>query len=266
MYNKIGDFMFNNMENVKLINIISDESCLRNSFKFRFSHAFVFKISGESIYNFKNCCLSLKQGEMLFIPKGSSYDVQRISDISEYVLINFDADISNPVPMIYSVDNYPEQGYIYHQLAKMWLFGGETGKFKCYSVFYNVLAFLSTKENPEYSYIKKFKVIEKAINYLHSNIFNCDLKVGDLHLICGISDTYFRKIFKAYFGVTPQEYVMNKRMSQASNIITSGEYNLISEVALSVGYSDALYFSRIFLKKYGFRPSEFLHEKQLEER
>ena len=54
------------------------------------------------------------------------------------------------------------------------------------------------------------------------------------------------------------EYIINKRMSRAQSIITSGEYNSINEVALSVGYSDALYFSRVFSKKFGICPSKFI--------
>ena len=75
-----------------------------------------------------------------------------------------------------------------------------------------------------------------------------------------MSDTYFRKIFKANYGISPMEYIINKRMSRAQSIITSGEYNSINEVALSVGYSDALYFSRVFSKKFGICPSKFIEK------
>ncbi len=250
--------MLDNMDNLKLLDIINGVSSQQRTFENRFSYAFVIKINGESIYEFKNSSLLLKQGEMLFIPKGSSYCVKRISDKSEYVLINFNADITTAVPRVYSLEGYSNQSYIYEHLSKLWLFGDEAKKYNCYSLFYSILAFVSAKEKPQYSYIKKFQRIEHAVNYLHSNIFNCDLKVDDLHLLCHISDTYFRKIFKANFGTTPQEYIINKRMSQARSIIISGDYNSIGEVALSVGYSDALYFSRIFSKKYGVCPSEYI--------
>ena len=252
--------MLIDIENLKLIDIINGVSISQRTFQNRFSHAFVFKINGESIYNFENNSLLLRQDEMLFIPKGSSYNVKRLSEKSEYVLINFDANIQHSVATVYSLDKYSELSNIYKNLAKLWLFGGKSEKYKCYSVFYNILAFISTKEKTQYSYAKKFKKIEAAINYLHTNIFNCDIKVDDLHLLCGISDTYFRKIFKSNFGVTPQEYIINKRLSQAQSIILSGDYNSIGEVALSVGYSDALYFSRIFSKKYGACPTEFIQK------
>lgn len=257
-YNIFGDIMLINIENLKLLDIINGISIQQRIFKNRFSHAFVFKINGESVYEFENSSLLLKKDEMLFIPKDSSYCVKRISEKSEYVLINFDADIHSDAAKVYSLDKYSGLSYIYENLAKLWLFGAKTEKYKCYSVLYNILAFISAKEKLQYSYVEKFEKIEGVINYLHSNIFNYDLKVDDLHLLCNISDTYFRKIFKANFGVAPKEYIINKRLSRALSIIISGDYNSISEVALSVGYSDALYFSRIFSKKYGICPSEYM--------
>ncbi len=252
--------MLIDIENLKLLDIINGVSIQKRTFKNRFSNAFVFKISGESIYEFENRSLLLKQDEMLFIPKGSSYCVNRISEKSEYVLINFNTDAFSDMAEVYSLGKYSGRSYIYEHLEKLWLFGDKSEKYKCYSVFYDVLAFISAKEKTQYSYAKKFKKIECAIDHLHSNIFNCDLKVEDLHVLCGISDTYFRRIFKENFGVTPQEYIFNKRMSRARKIIISGDYNSIGEVALSVGYSDALYFSKIFSKKYGICPSEYLQK------
>jgi len=260
IYNIIGDVMINNIENLKLIDIINGMSVKRRVFESRFCHALVFKISGESLYRFDTETLTLKCAEVLFIPKGSSYVVNRISDRSDYVLVNFDADIPDALPAVYSLEGYPNKSYIYEHLSKQWLLGGESEKYKCYSMFYNLLSFLLSKDKPHYSYTKKFKQLESALNYLHTNIFDCDLKVDNLHLLCGMSDTYFRKIFKANYGISPMEYIINKRMSRAQSIITSGEYNSINEVALSVGYSDALYFSRVFSKKFGICPSKFIEK------
>ena len=70
-----------------------------------------------------------------------------------------------------------------------------------------------------------------------------------------MSDTYFRNIFAAHFGISPQAYVINKRLTQAKTIIENGDYDNLYDVALAVGYEDALYFSRVFKRKYGVAPS-----------
>lgn len=249
--------MLSNIENLKLVEIIQKNSATRLIMNNRPFHGLVFKLSGKSVYSFKTKNMTLAKGEVLYIPKGESYKVERVSEKSEYVLINFDADVLGAKPTLYSFENYPRINDIYINLQKMWLFDGKVEKYLCYSLFYDILAYVLTNEKPQYSYVKKYSKILNAVEYLHSNIFYCDLKISELHRLCKMSDTYFRKIFKTKFGVTPQEYVTEKRLKQAKNIIASGDYNSISDVAHSVGYSDALYFSKLFSKKYGVCPSEF---------
>lgn len=250
--------MFCDIENLKLIDIVEGKSVKNGVFKDRFSHAVVFKVSGESKYFFSDKQLVLKAGEIIYIPKGANYSVNRLcEESSSYIAINFDGDIKDDTPFVCSMEGYSDLKYIYEQLAKIWLFGNESEKFKCYSIFYSVLSFICAKNSSPYSYKIKYEKIVDAVEYLHAHIFDVDLKIEDLYSICGISDTYFRKIFKSHFGVTVQEYIINKRMSKARSIIVSGDYDSLSSVALSVGYADPLYFSRVFSKKYGTCPSEY---------
>ena len=249
--------MFENIENLKLIDIIESKSVKSGFFKERFAHGLVFKVSGESIYHFGNKNLSLKAGEVIYIPKGTDYSVNRITADSDYIAINFDGTVDDNTPFVCSMEGYPDINYVYEHLVKLWLFGSNNDRFKCYSQFYSVLSFVLGKLSSPYSYKSKFARIETAVKYLHAHIFDCDLKVEDCYFLCGISDTYFRKIFKSHFGVTVQEYIINKRMSKARSIIVSEDYDSINSVALSVGYSDPLYFSRVFKAKYGVCPSEY---------
>ncbi len=250
--------MFKTMDNLKLIDIIRGYASVKKLYRDRAYHGFVFKINGQSVYKFKNKSILFKENEMLFIPKGTTYEVNRISpDESEYLLINFDATIDNASVAKYSFDGFFDIEYMYDNLAKLWLFGEQTEKFKCISIFYNVLSYISASDNASYAYKKSYSRIEPAIKYLHDNIFSTTLKTDDLHRLCGISDTYFRKIFKANFGTTPQAYIINKRLSHARSVISNGDYSTVADVSLSVGYQDPFYFSRLFSKKYGCPPSEY---------
>ena len=104
---------------------------------------------------------------------------------------------------------------------------------------------------------KKLSIISPAISYLRAHVYDCDLKTETLYNICGISGTYFRKLFEARYSVSPQKYILNKRQSHAKAIIDNGDYGSIAEVSLSVGYSDPLYFSRAFKKKYHITPTAY---------
>lgn len=256
-YNLLGDTMLEKIKNITILNVIQGKSVLQNTIKDRFSHVLVFKISGESAYVFQTETISLAEDEVLFIPKGASYSIRRLSDESEYVYINFEAELCAQIPQIYSFRGFKDKLYLYHNLQKLWLLGTEAERYKCYALFYEVLAFLTEKTEPQYAFLHKYKLIEPAVRYIKSELFSCDLKVEDLCALCGMSDTYFRNIFKAVYGQTPRDYIMNTRLSYAAGILISGEYDSIKALSESVGYPDALYFSRIFLKKYGVRPSAY---------
>lgn len=253
--------MFAGMKNMNILGVVKGKSILRNTITDRSSHAIVFKISGETKYTFKNKILSLKENGVLFIPKGASYSLELVSEESEYVFINFEAEFSPNEPELYSLRGYEGKDFLYQRLQKSWVLGTEAEKYKCYALFYHVLSFLNQKEEQQYMPNHKYALIAPAIQYIEAHIFDCNLKIEQLSSLCNISDTYFRRIFKAVYGQTPQSYVMHVRLSQAANILVSGEYGSIKDVSETVGYPDALYFSRIFLKKYGVRPSAYQEYK-----
>jgi YesN/AraC family two-component response regulator len=49
--------------------------------------------------------------------------------------------------------------------------------------------------------------------------------------------------------------LIQHRMKRAQELLTLGNYS-IKQVAASVGYEDALYFSRLYKKHFGYTPSQ----------
>lgn len=248
--------MFDNIENLKIISSFRKNNIAGNTIKNRDSHVFFIRIHGSVLYEFSDKSIVTNPGEMIFIPRGSSYTYTRLSDDAMYASINFQCDfIEEPQPVCFPLDNFYETDYISNHFTHMWNLGSQADRYKCISHFYNLLAYISTIENSNYSEKKKIKIIEPAITYLKEHIYDSSLKTDTLNNLCGISNTYFRQIFVSNFGTTPQEYITSKRLSHAKSIIDSGDYDTIGEVALSVGYNDPLYFSKVFKKAYGTCPS-----------
>jgi len=249
--------MFDCFDNLKLLSSYNGASKPNSSVENRKSSGFLFRISGEAEYIFTDRTMQVKAGEMIFVPQGCSYSFASYpANESHYVSINFIADIENPRPEVYIMENFASLDFILNHFTKVWKMGNSSDKYKCISIFYELLAYLSNFEHAEYSDKHKKNVIKPALEYMREHIFDSSLSVETLSDICGISDTYFRKIFVSNFGITPQKYIVNKRISHAKAIIDSGDFDTISEIALSVGYTDPLYFSRAFKNKYGVSPSE----------
>ena len=77
---------------------------------------------------------------------------------------------------------------------------------------------------------------------------------------------YLRKLFKKELGATPHEYLLHARMELARGLISSGISNTysnysVSQIAEACGFSDPLYFSRVFKNYFGVSPSDYADKK-----
>ncbi|MBR6376190.1 MAG: helix-turn-helix domain-containing protein [Oscillospiraceae bacterium] len=72
------------------------------------------------------------------------------------------------------------------------------------------------------------------------------------------STEYLRKLFKKEMGITPRQYLTNCRLENASNLLAiAGSSNSINQVARQSGFSDPLYFSKLFKQRYGVSPKYY---------
>ncbi len=78
----------------------------------------------------------------------------------------------------------------------------------------------------------------------------------------GISFYYMHHLFKKETGITIGAYRRSLRMTLAKHLLISTD-RLIADVAVSAGYTDASYFTRVFAESEGISPSKYraLHKK-----
>ena len=70
----------------------------------------------------------------------------------------------------------------------------------------------------------------------------------------GYSTAYFTKKFKAVFGRTPTDYIAEKKIALAKDALKSTD-RTISDIACSLGFADASYFSTFFKARTGLSPA-----------
>jgi len=248
--------MIGYIENPKIISSSKNPTKPYGKIQNRATNGFIFKIKGSSEYYIDGSVLRVGEGEMIFLPRGSSYEYKSFSDEGNlYTSINFLAEVESPEIRIYSMENFYRANYIYESFSELWRFGSTSDKYACMSVFYDLLSYIAKVEHVKQAEEGKFELIEPAVEYMRKHIYECSFRIDKLHIRCGISDTYFRKIFKSRFGLTPKEYVTAERISHARSIIESGDYGSVSEVATAVGYNDPLYFSKAFKRVFGVCPT-----------
>ena len=97
--------------------------------------------------------------------------------------------------------------------------------------------------------------LQRAIDFMDKSFLeNPPLKsiAQQVHM----APNYFHKIFKETFGITPFEYMLNKRMSIAKELLGFSA-KTIREIAEQAGYEDEFYFSKTFKKQTGISPARF---------
>lgn len=81
------------------------------------------------------------------------------------------------------------------------------------------------------------------------------LTISQIAGACYLSETKLKQGFKACFGCTVYEYIVEKRMEMAFRLLKTGDYR-VKDVAWMVGYSNASHFIDAFKKRYGLTPGE----------
>lgn len=83
-----------------------------------------------------------------------------------------------------------------------------------------------------------------------------DWSVAELAILGGVSPSRFAHRFRAATGLSPMRWRDQQRMQQAADLLV-GTGQAVKQVARAVGYSDPLYFSRVFKRHYGISPSGY---------
>jgi AraC family transcriptional regulator, transcriptional activator of the genes for pyochelin and ferripyochelin receptors len=72
----------------------------------------------------------------------------------------------------------------------------------------------------------------------------------------GVNRTKLQEEFKEHFGTTIFGFIADQRMQRARELILSGQYTTIGEVANLVGYKNPQHFTAAFKKKFGYLPKQ----------
>lgn len=97
--------------------------------------------------------------------------------------------------------------------------------------------------------------IRRAVEFIQNN-YPRKIKISDIADYVGITRSYLYTIFMKGFGIAPQEYLSNYRITRASELLTITDLT-VEMVAASCGYEDPLVFSKAFKKIKGMPPTKY---------
>ncbi|MDC7233273.1 MAG: response regulator [Spirochaetales bacterium] len=98
--------------------------------------------------------------------------------------------------------------------------------------------------------------IKKAISIMERD-YSRDLSLSDISSQVYLSESYFSDIFSKETGRTFKDYLTDIRMEKARELLAKPGLK-IKDVAGLTGYSNPNYFCKVFRKKTGMSPKEFI--------
>ena len=120
---------------------------------------------------------------------------------------------------------------------------------------------ISDSLSPNKTKSKYEDIILPVLNYINKN-YNKKISVRSLAEITGYSISRFSKIFLSVTGTTPGKYQNIMRLNMSCELLISTNC-YVSDIAYKCGFSDPMYYSRIFKKFYNITPSQFRNKKQM---
>ena len=86
-------------------------------------------------------------------------------------------------------------------------------------------------------------------NYLY------DLSLPELARYSGRSLSSFKRDFKKMSSLTPEKWVLHRRLQEAHRLLQAGDCR-VSDAMLESGFRDPAFFSRAYKREYGYPPRQ----------
>ncbi len=221
------------------------------------NHGLVLTLGGRTVYAFADGqCITAEENTLTYLPKGESYTVKGGNSGGCYA-INF--ELSEPIkirPAIFPLKH--AAGFLEHfsHAERAWRTKSPGFEMLCKAEVYHVLVALRQEQAAGYVPKSALDRLRPALERIHSAYTEETISVPGLAAMCGMSETYFRRLFRKGYGVAPQTYIRELKITRAKELIDSGIYS-IGEIAELSGFHDECYFSREFRKAVGVSPGKY---------
>ena len=97
--------------------------------------------------------------------------------------------------------------------------------------------------------------LQKVIEYIDANLSQ-DLKLTELAQVINVSPPHFGRLFKQSLGISPHQYVLQRRIKKAKTLLVQGKLP-VKQIGQTLGFYDQSHFSRVFRKYVGVTPKQY---------
>lgn len=222
----------------------------------------VYCTSGQGQFEFDGLTLKYRAGDLVIIPPHVPHvNISKEGFTNIYINIA-DAAFRFKEPLVLSDDS---DGHILSAFNDAFFFFNSNLDTR--HLVTDALGNLIVNYVAAFRHLKPLHgVVDDIKSNILRNFTDCSYELDKYLATVPFTYDYLRKLFKREVGITPHAFLTSLRMQMAEKLLCSSgliELN-ISEIAYNCGYSDALYFSRVFKKTFGCSPKKYAltHKKQ----
>jgi len=94
--------------------------------------------------------------------------------------------------------------------------------------------------------------LQRVCEYIEANLDE-DVGLAQLAAVAGLSQFHFARAFRKTTGVTPQQYLMQRRIERAKELLSNDELPIV-EISLRTGFKNQSHFTTLFRKFTNLTP------------
>jgi AraC-like DNA-binding protein len=226
--------------------------------------AFIFPLRGETQFSIGENCYTLQPGKVLHGCPDRWLTAQNKKTVPfEFFLLYYQYEGAGAnymrCPYELAIGANPRIFAQLRQLAALWEKPNAQVSLQVKTLVYSVLAEMFASAG---SMAKSGapEVIEDARRFLERH-YERPHTLRELGGRYDMRGKYFSDVFKKHVGISPIDYLISYRLEQAKKLLESTECG-VKEIGESVGYKDAMYFSRQFRGRFGVSPSGYRERRQ----
>ncbi|MBQ1946347.1 MAG: helix-turn-helix transcriptional regulator [Clostridia bacterium] len=221
--------------------------------------SFLIKLTGETLYTCNGKQYVCNQNNVIIAPVGCKYEFTSVVG-GEFAYLNFVSPQTHSELIQVPVKNCQPLLASMQKINALNLNKPPHYRILLITETYNMILYLLKNMTPKYVMPANQRKIQPAMDYLIQN-YTHPLTNDELSAQTEFSTSYFRKLFRDVYGVSPLEYLQNLRISKAKEMLRNN-VGSISEIAASLGYANIYDFSRTFKRETGLSPSAYARNKR----
>lgn len=226
-----------------------------------------YVIQGHGKFLVENETFTVKEDDLIVVNPNVSHTEQSDNHSAmEYIVLGIDglqflAEENNEV-YDYSIHNYQDYKheilFYLRTLVEEVKAEGENFELMCQNLL-EILIINMIRRTRKKLLLESSKKVTKECRFIETYInehFKEDITLEMLSKLTYLNKYYIVHSFKKYKGISPINYLIERRIQEAKNLLETTNYS-VSKVGEVSGFSSQSYFSQIFKKEVHMSPIQY---------